>query len=112
MPSRRRGASISVRRSREDAMTQLQVHVDRVLTEVDRQAELFLALLRTVILLVLAVLFSSAGAGGQASVMSFPVLGLALVTIGRLALVVAGRFRPWMAWIATTLDVLFLNHCL
>lgn len=93
-------------------MTQVSAHVDQVLAEVDRRTELLIALLRALILLVLAALFWWPGGLERNPATMFPLLGLAVVTGARALVVVAGLFRPWMAWLSTTLDVLFLNHCL
>jgi adenylate cyclase len=86
--------------------------VDRAFTKLELRSERILASIRLFALLVLAVVFRLVGTADQGYPTMVPLGGLVAITLLTLVLATSGRFRPWVLWVFTTLDVGLLTHCL
>lgn len=86
--------------------------VDRAFTKLELRSDRILASIRLFALLVLAVVFRLVGTADQGYPTMVPLGGLVAITLLTLVLATSGRFRPWVLWVFTTLDVGLLTHCL
>lgn len=86
--------------------------VDQAFTKLERRSERILASIRLFALLVLAVVLRLVGTVDQGYPTMVPLGGLVVITLLTLVLATRGRFRPWVLWVFTTLDVGLLTHCL
>lgn len=93
----------------------MSVHEDachRAFIELEGRTEHVLAFLRLFAVLILALVFWFIGIVESRHAAVVPLGGLALISLAGLAIARAGLFRPWVAWVFATLDIVLLIHCL
>lgn len=90
----------------------MSTQVDRTFARLERRTERIVAVLRLLALCVLALAFWFVGVLDPRQMTMVPFGGLLLTTLIGLVVSRWSLLLPWMSWLLTTLDILFLSHCL
>src|SRR5690348_10597811 len=86
--------------------------VDALFAEVERRTERTIAVVRLAVLLVVALVYWRLGTAAERYTGMVPLVGLSVTSLVALGVAEVRLFRPWVAWLLATFDVLFLIHCL